>query len=222
MTVTTVRPEAAPRPAASRAAGTEVAIHDLLAERWSTRAFDPAPLHDDDVAALLEAARWAPSAMNHQPWRFLVGRSDGEVADPTHDGLLAAMADSNRLWAQRAPLLVAALARVEEADGAPRAIGPYELGLAVAQLTVQAHALGLHVHQIGGFSADAVRDAFDVPSAYRPVVLLAVGRLGDDAHLPGWARERETAPRERLPLQEIAFAGSFGEPALPTREPAAA
>ncbi|MFN8169089.1 MAG: nitroreductase family protein [Candidatus Nanopelagicales bacterium] len=212
MTVTTVRPGT---PAAlGRTARTEVEIHPLLAERWSTRAFDASPLADDEVAALLEAARWAPSAMNHQPWRFLVGRTGAAGPDATHAALLEAKAGSNQVWAGRAPLLVAALARVEEADGTPRTVGPYELGLAVAQLTVQAHALGLHVHQVGGFSADAVSAAFDVPSAYRPVVVLAVGRQGDDEHLPDWARERETAPRERLALEEIAFSGSFGTPAV--------
>lgn len=82
----------------------------------------------------------------------------------------------------------------------------------MSQLTVQAHALGLHVHQMGGFDAAAVSAEFDVPAAYRPVVVLAVGRQGDADALPDWARERETAPRERLPLSDIAYADSFGTP----------
>ncbi len=196
----------------SRTATTSVAIHPLLAERWSPRAFDATTLDDAEVAALLEAARWAPSAMNHQPWRFLVGRSGADGADATYKGIYDALGGPNQLWAGRAPLLVAALARVEEADGSPRAVGPFELGLAVSQLTVQAHALGLHVHQMGGFDAAAVSAEFDVPAAYRPVVVLAVGRQGDADALPDWARERETAPRERLPLGDIAYADSFGTP----------
>ena len=204
MTVTTAYP--------ARTADTSVEIHPLLSERWSPRAFDGAAVRDHEVAALLEAARWAPSAMNHQPWRFLVGRSDETGPDTTYRGVFDSLGAANQLWAGRAPLLVAALARVEEADGSPREVGPYELGLAVAQLTVQAHALGLHVHQMGGFSAEQLSTTFAVPAGYRPVVVLAVGRQGDAETLPDWARERETAPRERLPLAEIAYAGSFGTP----------
>jgi len=155
---------------------------------------------------LLEAARWAPSSRNSQPWRFLVGR-DG---DTTHAGLLAAMAPPNRVWAQRAPLIVAALVH-RTTDGVP-SHGAYELGLAVSQLTAQAQARGLHVHQIGGFDARTVEEAFGVPEAFAVVVLLAVGRAGDPSSLPEWARGREGAPRTRLPLEEIAFAGRFGSP----------
>jgi nitroreductase len=197
----------------TRTATTTVEIHPLLAERWSPRGFDAAAIDDHDVTALLEAARWAPSAMNHQPWRFLVGRTGTDGADATYKAIFDTLGGPNQQWAGRAPLLVAALARVQEADGSAREVGPYELGLAVAQLTVQAHALGLHVHQIGGFDAAALRAEFDVPAAYRPVVVLAIGRRGDDLDdLPGWARDRETAPRERMPLDEIAFAERFGAP----------
>lgn len=197
----------------TRTATTAVEIHPLLANRWSPRAFDTSPLDDAEVTALLEAARWAPSAMNHQPWRFLVGRTTIDGADATYKGLFDSLGAPNQLWASRAPVLVAALARVEEADGSARAMGPYELGLAVAQLTAQAQALGLHVHQMGGFDATAVNESFDVPSAYRPVVVLAIGRIGDSDLLPDWAREREEAPRERLALTEIAYAGVWGAPA---------
>lgn len=193
--------------AGSTTAGSRLdAVHPLIADRWSPRAFDPAPLGDDDVALLLEAARWAPSSRNHQPWRFLVGR-DG---DSTHAGLLAAMAPPNRAWAQRAPLLIAALVRRTD-DGVP-SHGAYELGLAVAQLTAQAQARGLHVHQIGGFDTAAVEEPFGVPDEFAAVVLLAVGRTGDPALLPDWARGREGAERERLPLEGIAFSGRFGSP----------
>lgn len=192
-----------PRTGASR-------VHPLVADRWSPRAFDPAPLEDGDLVSLLDAARWAPSAMNAQPWRFLVGRTTASGPDATHTALLGALAPPNRAWAHRAPVLVAALTRVFEDDGSERAVGPYELGLAVAQLTVQAEALGLSVHQIGGFDHDAVVGAFEVPVGYRPFVVLAVGRRGDAAGLPDWARAREGAPRSRLALDEVAF-GRFGE-----------
>ena len=196
----------------SRTARTSVPLHPLLAERWSPRAFDPTPLSDDDVTALLEAARWAPSAMNHQPWRFLVGRQGSDGADATYKGIYDALAGGNQQWASSAPLLVAALVRTENEDGTPRVIAPFELGLAVSQLTVQAHALGLHVHQMGGFDAAQVSDTFAVPATYTSVVVLAIGRQGDAESLPAWAAQRESAPRERLALDDIAFADEFGLP----------
>jgi len=197
---------------APRTASTEVDLHPLLAERWSPRAFDRTPLEDADVTALLEAARWAPSANNYQPWRFLVGRQGVEGADSTYKGIYDALAEFNQLWASAAPVLVAAIVEVEPEDGSAREIAPYELGLAVSQLTVEAAARGLQVHQMGGVDAAQISDEFGVPPQYRTVVVLAVGRLGDPESLPAWAAERETAPRERKPLADIAFAGSWGTP----------
>jgi nitroreductase len=196
-----------------RTATTSVELHPLLADRWSPRAFDRAPLEDADVTALLEAARWAPSANNYQPWRFLVGRTSAAGADATYTGLLGSLAEFNLLWASAAPVLIAAAVEVEHEDGSPREIAPYELGLAVSQLTVEAAARGLQVHQMGGFDADRLAETFGVPPQYRAVVVLAVGRVGDADTLPGWAAERETAPRDRKPLSEIAFTGTWGNAA---------
>lgn len=199
------------------------ALHPLLDERRSTRAFDPSPVADDELVPLLEAARWAPSARNDQPWRFLVGRLTEAGPDRTHAALFATLGGGNRDWAGAAPLLVAALVRVREDDGTDRAAGPYELGLAVAQLSLQAAALNLAVHQIGGFDADALAAAFDVPEGYRAFAVLAIGREGDTAALPDWARAREGAPRTRLPLSEIVFAEQYGVPlGLDVREADAA
>ena len=196
----------------ARTARTAVALHPLLADRWSPRAFDHAPVSAEDVGALLEAARWAPSANNYQPWRFLVGRDASGVADATYKGLYDSLAEFNQLWASAAPVLIAAIVEVEHEDGSPREIAPYELGLAVSQLTVEAAARGIYVHQMGGFDARQVSETFGVPPQYRTVVVLAVGRLGDPASLPGWAAERESAPRERKPLSEIAYADGWGSP----------
>jgi nitroreductase len=189
------------------------AVHPLLAGRRSLRALDPAPLEDAETAALLEAARWAPSAMNAQPWRFLVGRVGDDGPDATHRALEAALAGGNRAWAHRAPLLIAAAVRTVEADGRARTYGPYELGLAVANLSLQAEALGLVTHQMGGFDAAAVAESLGVPDDYAVLVVLAVGRPGDPAQLPEWAQQRESAPRERLPLGEIAYADAWGSAA---------
>jgi nitroreductase len=151
--------------------------------------------------------------MNAQPWRFLVGRSDSAGPDTTWQAIYSSLAEGNRLWAERAPVLIVATARTRNEDGTERAVGPYELGLAVAQLSLQAHADGLHVHQMGGFDADAIRFALEVPGDYTPYVVLAIGRRGSDEHLPDFLRERESGPRERLPLGDIAFAGTWGDPA---------
>ena len=198
---------------APRAATTAVELHPLLADRWSPRAFDRTPLEDADVTALLEAARWAPSANNYQPWRFLVGRVSTDGVDTTYAGLLDSLAEFNQLWASAAPVLIAAAVEVEHEDGSAREIAPYELGLAVSQLTVEAAARGLHVHQMGGFDAERLAETFAVPPQYRAVVVLAVGRLGDPETLPTWAAERETAPRDRKPLTEIAFTTTWGNAA---------
>jgi nitroreductase len=196
----------------TRRADTSVALHPLIAERWSPRALDRTPLADDEVTALLEAARWAPSANNHQPWRFLVGRVTADGADSTYKGLYDSLHEFNQVWVSGAPLLIAAITEVEHEDGSTRDIGPYELGLAVSQLTLEAASRGIYVHQLGGFDAGQVGRTFDVPVQYRTLAVLAVGRLGDPDDLPGWAAERENAPRERKPLSEIAFVDSFGTP----------
>ena len=188
-----------------------VAIHPLLADRWSPRAFDPTPVPSDEIVAVLEAARWAPSAMNAQPWRFIVGQVTPTGADLTYTGIYESLMPGNQAWAGKAPVLIAAVARVEE-DGGPRASGTYELGLAVAQLTLQAHSMGLHVHQMGGFNADEVATTFGVPSDHLVVAVLALGRIGDPNLLPDWAKERESSPRERLPLAELAFSDAWGNP----------
>jgi nitroreductase len=195
---------------AAHTATTAVELHPLLADRWSPRAFDRSPLADDDVTGLLEAARWAPSANNYQPWRFLVGRADGP--DATHKGLFDALAEFNQQWVSDAPVLIAAVVEVEHEDGSLREVAPYELGLAVAQLTLEASARGLHVHQMGGFDTAQVSATFEIPPQYRTIVVLAVGRLGDPETLPRWAAERETAPRERKPLTDIAYAGTWEAP----------
>lgn len=179
-------------------------LHPVLADRWSPRAFDAdRSLGEDELGSLLEALRWAPSAMNLQPWRYLVGRR----GDATFGGIFDALAGGNQLWAGDAALLVAGLVPVVDAP-----LAPLELGLSVSQLVVQAHALGLHAHTMAGFDADALGARFGVPDDHRALVVVAVGAIGDPATLPDVLREREGLPRQRKPLGEIAYAGSWGSP----------
>ena len=183
-----------------KTASTTVPVHPLLAERWSPRGFDRGhEIGDDHVAALLEAARWAPSASNSQPWRFLVTRR-GEQA---HGRLFAALYPGNQAWAGSASALILVAARTASDDGTPQPWALYDTGAAVASLVTQAQAHGLAVHQIGGFAGDAVRADFGLDQALTPVVVLAVGRSDPDAELPGHLAARETAPRTRHPLSDL-------------------
>lgn len=174
-------------------------LHPLLSERWSPRGFDPgSTLALEDVLPLLEAARWAPSSGNTQPWRFaVVLRSDAR-----HAALVAALSPGNRTWAPRAAALVVAVGLAEDATGRPYRSWQHDTGQAVAHLTLQAVADGLHAHQMGGFDKDAVRALLRLTPAQQPAVVVAVGRLGgpplDDA-----LAAREAAERVRRPLSEL-------------------
>ncbi|GII77974.1 hypothetical protein Sru01_29560 [Sphaerisporangium rufum] len=190
---------AAPAPHA-KAADTAVPVHPLLAGRWSPRGFDPAhELDDHALLALLEAARWAPSAVNSQPWRFAVARR----GEPAFAELLAALAPGNRSWAHTAGALVLVAARTTDAQGRSLPWAHYDAGQAVAALTLQAGHDGLSVHQMGGFDAAATRRVLGLPDTLAPLVILAVGRHDPRADLPAPLAERERAPRTRLPLADL-------------------
>lgn len=188
---------------APRAAATAVPVHDLLAARWSTRAFDPAhELTGPAVQALLEAARWAPSANNTQPWRFAVARR----GTPEHAALLAALAPGNQVWAGAASALVVVAALTADPDGAALPWAVYDAGQAAAHLTVQAQHEGLSVHQMGGFDRGRVAallagDGAD--GAPAPLVVLAVGRHDPAVQLPEPFAGRERSPRERRAVADL-------------------
>ncbi|MFI9008887.1 nitroreductase family protein [Actinosynnema sp. NPDC053489] len=195
-----------------------VELNDLIARRWSPRAFDgAAEVSPEVVRVLLEAARWAASHGNTQPARFLVGYR----GDDTFERIFAALRPGNRTWAGRASvLLVGAVVEADERGPVPNT--EFGLGLAVQNLVLQAVGLGLVTHQVGGFSPDEVREAFGLPDHVRPVVVVAVGFLGDDADLPEDLRARERRPRTRKPLGEIAFTDRWGRPAFPEDAPGGA
>ena len=187
-----------------KTASTTVPVHPLLAERWSPRGFDGQhQISDDQVSALLEAARWAPSAGNSQPWRFLVTRR-GEQA---HAELFATLAPGNQAWAHAASALILVAARTA-ADGTPQPWALYDTGQAVASLVTQAQAQGLAVHQIGGFDSDAARGEFALDDELTPVVVLAVGHADPAAELPSHLAAREAAPRTRQPVSDLLLASA--------------
>jgi nitroreductase len=187
------------------------ALHPLLRERWSPRAFQDRPVEPEKIESILEAARWAPSAMNEQPWRFLIGVRETHPA--AYDRLFQILLPGNQLWAGQAPVLMLSVAKMRNSKDQPNPHAFHDVGQAVAHLTVQAMALGLHVHQMAGFDAAKARESLSIPEGYDPVAAIAVGYQGDPNSLPENLRERELAARVRRPLSEIVFDGQWGEAA---------
>ena len=192
-------------PLLDRTAPTAVPVLDVLAERWSPRAYDDAtPIDEAKLAAALEAARWSPSANNTQPWRFIVARRGSAL----HAQILDALLGFNQTWAGHAAVLVVAVAETATADGSPITHAWYDLGQAVAHLSVQAHHDGLVVHQMSGFDGVAVRAIVDLEPRFVPATVIALGELGDASALPQALQERETAPRVRRSLDETVIASA--------------
>jgi nitroreductase len=194
-----------------RTAGTEHPIDDLLARRWSPRAFEPRAVSGADLRALLEAARWAPSCFNDQPWFFLAATRD-EAND--FDRLLGGLNAFNRTWARNAGALVLTVARSTFAhNGKPNAYAWHDIGLAAAQLTVEATARGLHVHQMAGILPDHIRETCGIPDGHDPVTGIAIGYLADPSSLPDDLADKETTQRSRKPQSEFVYSATWGEPA---------
>lgn len=192
-------------PTIAHTAETSVPVLDILAERWSPRAFDAStPIDEDKLAAALEAARWSPSASNTQPWRFIVGRRGTTLHAQIDDALMG----FNREWAGNAQVLIVALAEQTDAEGKPRPWAQYDLGQAVAHLSVQAHADGLFVHQMGGIERDQLAALPGVEDRFAPISVIALGALGDPSTLSEKLQQREIAPRGRRPLAETVIASA--------------
>ena len=185
---------------------TRYPIHELLAERWSPRAFSEEPVSDEELGSLLEAARWAPSCYNEQPWRFVVApRSETEG----FERLASCLVEGNS-WARSAPILLLSVARLTfERNGAANRHALHDVGLAVENLVLQAQALGLSTHQMAGFDVERARQTLGVPDGFEPVCMIAVGHRAEPDTLPDALRERELAPRSRKPLDDLVFAGAW-------------
>ncbi|HLZ32722.1 MAG TPA: nitroreductase family protein [Nitrospira sp.] len=191
-------------------AQTDAPIHELLARRWSPRAFDERPIEPEKLASLFEAARWAPSSNNEQPWRFLVATREqgGE-----YDRLLDCLLEGNRKWAYRAPVLILSVASMHFVDGAKANRHAYhDTGMAAENLVLQATASGLFAHQMAGFNVEKARADFNIPQGFEPVAMIAVGYAGDSQVLPDYLKQRELAPRQRNPVSTFVFSGDWGKP----------
>lgn len=195
---------------AEKKAVTEFSIHELLGNRWSPRAFSAQPLAQATLGSLLEAARWSPSSRNEQPWRFVIAAREDQAA---FERILGVLAESNQRWAKDAALLLVGVAKSDmDHNDKPNAYAWYDLGQALAHLSVQATAAGLFLHQMGGFDKKLAQERLKVPVGYEAVVAVAIGYLGDPDQLPDDLRQREEATRTRKPLHELAFAGEWGVP----------
>jgi nitroreductase len=191
-------------------ATTDVPIHDLLARRWSPRAFDERPVEPDKLRSLFEAARWAPSSDNEQPWRFLVATKES-TAD--WDRLFNCLLEGNRKWAHRAPVLILSVASLNfEDSGKPNRHAFHDTGLAAENLVLQATAVGLVAHQMAGFDVAKARTDLKIPPGYEPVAMIAVGHPGDASLLPDYLKQRESAPRERNAIPTFVYSGAWGHP----------
>jgi nitroreductase len=188
-------------------------ILDVIRHRWSPRAFDP--LRDvsrADLERLFEAARWAPSSLNEQPWRFVV--VDRARSPETFGALLDSLTPKNRGWASAAPTLVLVAVRLKhERLDIDNSHAWYDAGQAVAFLTLQATAGGLSIRQMQGFDPGIARRVCEVPPPFEPAVVMAIGHAGDPETLPTPAhRDAERAPRERRAVAEFVFEREWGNP----------
>jgi len=183
-------------------------IHELIARRWSPYAFADRSVSDDDIRSLFEAARWAASSYNEQPWSYIVA-TKGNTAE--FERLLSCLVEGNQAWAKAAPLLALGCTSLNFVrNGKPNAAAIHDLGLASATLTLEATARGLHVHQMIGILPDKAHELYGIPEGVQPLTGLAIGYVADPTILPEAYRQRDLAPRQRKSLPEFVFGGQWG------------
>lgn len=183
-------------------------VHELIARRWSPYAFDPRAVSTEDLCSVFEAARWAPSSYNAQPWSYIVATKDDPEA---HQRLLSCLVEGNQAWAAAAPVLAIGCTSLKFAhNGEPNAAALHDLGLASATLSIEATARGLSVHQMIGILPERVRELYRVPAEVLPLTGLAMGYAAGPEGLPEKYRQRDEAPRDRKPLAEFIYGASWG------------
>jgi nitroreductase len=190
-----------------RPAPSDLAIHPLLSGRWSPRAYSDRAIDHAQVITILEAARWAPSAYNVQPWRFLVFERAQDAA--AFERAFQTLVPFNQSWNANAQVLIAVLADTLGPKGTPNPSASFDAGAASLALLLQAHAQGLAAHAMGGFDAARLREGFGIPERYSALSVISIAHHGDARALPDQLAERERAPRERRPIEEIAHFGAW-------------
>jgi nitroreductase len=187
-------------------------VHELIRARWSPRSFSKREISNEDLKTVLEAARWAASSFNEQPWRFIVARkSDG----PAYEKLLNLLVPFNQAWAKTAPvLIIMAAKKTFSQNGSPNYYALHDTGAALAHMFLQATALGFHGHGMAGFDRERARTELNIPDDYDVAAAAAFGYLGppDDLELEERYKAAELAKRQRNPLDQLAFGGSWNQP----------
>lgn len=179
-----------------------VAVHPLILNRRSPRAFDIKPVSREVLMSLFEAARWAPSSYNNQPWRFIYALK----GNPAYEQLLSTAVEFNQNWAKHAPVLLLSIAKKTfDFNNEPNVHAWHDVGMAMQNLAIQATNLGLVIHQMAGYDPAKARQILGIPDGYEPVALVAIGYPGDINQLPEELRKMEEAPRSRKPIEEFAF-----------------
>ena len=190
-------------------ADTQYPIHDLLRQRWSPLAFSQQRVEPEKLCSVLEAARWAASSYNEQPWSFIVATKDNQ---PELDRLLGCLAEGNQEWAKNAPVLMLSVAKLYfERNGVENRHAFHDVGAAAALLSIQATANGLFIHQMAGFDVPKAREVYGISEGYEPVAAIALGYLEDSKILSEKLQQRENAPRTRKPLEKFVFSGSWNQ-----------
>lgn len=183
-------------------------IHELIASRWSPYAFAERPVPEDNLRSLFEAARWAASSYNEQPWSYLVAT---KATPAEFERLLSCLVEGNQAWAKAAPVLAIGCTRLHFVrNGRPNAAAVHDLGLASATLTLEATARGLCVHQMIGILPDKARELYRIPEGVQPLTGVAIGYPAGPSTLPDVYRQRDLTPRLRKPLAEFVFGGQWG------------
>ena len=180
----------------SKSFDTDLPVLQSIKDRWSPRAFDPKPILEIELQAMLEALRWSSSCFNEQPWQLLITHRGGV----RHQVLLECVSEGNRSWAQQAPVLMLAVARLLFTHNGKV---NRHLGQTIAQLAIQATSRHIYLHQMGGFSVEAANEAFGLNQNQEPYSVIAMGHLGDPDTLTDTQREKELGARLRLPLDEM-------------------
>jgi nitroreductase len=187
-------------------------VHELIARRWSPYAYASRAVDLTELRSLFEAARWAASSYNEQPWRYILATTADSVE---FERLLSCLVEPNQAWAKYAPALALGVAGLEFShNGKPNPVALHDLGLASANLVLEAAARGLYVHQMAGILPDRARELYGIPEKFDPLTALAIGYLDEGGAVPETFRERDRSPRSRKPLGELVFSGSWGNAAL--------
>jgi nitroreductase len=195
--------------AINKSSDTQYPIDDLLSKRWSPLAFSEKSVEPEKLRSVLEAARWAASSYNEQPWSFIVATKDNQAE---FDRLLSCLAEGNQEWAKTAPVLMLSVAKLQfERNGVENRHAFHDVGAAAAQLAIEATALGLFIHQMAGFDVPLSRSLYSIPEGYEPVAAIALGYAGDPQTLSEKLLQRTLAPRTRKPLENFVFTGRWNE-----------